>query len=832
MTKRTIVLLTGCLFIAGGLFWGAKPAAAQGKAPLDVVHAMTHDVSPPLDKIPVILPSAGPTTPIPLRRARPFQATRATQQDSVLQGSPTSTSAPASTGQNFLGVGSGLANFTVQYIPPDTNGAAGDTQFVQWVNASFAVFDKSSGNVTYGPVAGNTLWSGMGGKAGRACSRNNSGDPIAQYDKQAGRWVMMQPVFQSPYYLCVAVSTTSDVMGSWYRYAIPIPTGYFPDYPKLAVWNDAYYVTYNQFQGNSFLGAAACALDRSSMLVGNNATMQCINVNPNYGSLLPADLDGSTTPPSGSPEYVVGYDSNLQSLDVWQFTPDFATPANTTLTGPSNIAVAPFAEACGGSNCIPQKGTSQLLDSLGDRLMYRVAYRNFGSYQSMLIAHSVDTGSSSGNTGIRWYELQNSGNGFVLSQQGTYAPDSSYRWMPSIAQDQNGDIAMGYSVSGSNMSPTIRYTGRVPGDNAGTMEGENDILSSANVSSGSQTGYARWGDYSSMALDPNDDCTFWYTTEYQPKDGNAWSTRIASFAFPGCSSGTSTPVLSSVSLSPTSVTGGTSVTGTVTLSAAAPSGGLDVGLSSDSSAAQVPSKATVAAGSTSATFQVTTSSVSTTQSATITASYGGVDKTATLTVNAATSSVTVSSLTLNPTSVTSGSSSTGTVTLGAVASGDVVISLTSSDPAASVPGPVTVLSGSQTANFTVTTSSVTTSTTVTITGSYNSSSASGTLTVNPASGDFSLSATPGNVTLHGNGGTATYSVTVTPSGGFNQQVDFSMTSSPGGPQATFSPQSVTGSGTTTMTVTPPSGKASYTLTIIGSVAGVPTHSITVGLKVR
>jgi hypothetical protein len=638
-----------------------EPAAAQGRAPIDVVHAMTHDVSPPLDKIPAIPPGAGPTIPIPLRRARPFQTSRASQPDSALQSSAPS-SLSVNTGQNFLGVGNGLSGFTVQYIPPDTNGAAGDTQFVQWVNASFAVFNKSNGNVVYGPAAGNTLWSGMNGTAGRACSRNNSGDPIAQYDKQAGRWVMMQPVFKSPYYLCVAVSTTSDATGSWYRYAIPIPTGLFPDYPKLAVWDDAYYVTYNQFQGNSFMGAAACALDRTNMLVGNNAAMQCSSVDPSYGALLPADLDGSSAPPPGSPEYLLNYDGNLHSLDLWQFHVDFGTPAHSALSGPTNIPVDAFTEACSGGTCIPQVNTTEHLDSLGDRLMYRLAYRDFGSYESMVVAQSVDTGSSSGNTGIRWYELRNPGTGFTVYQQGTYAPDSSYRWMPSIAQDQNGDIAMGYSVSSSTMSPTIRYTGRVSSDPTGTMEGESDILSLANVSSGSQTSYSRWGDYSSMALDPNDDCTFWYTNEYQPANGNAWSTRIASFAFPGCGSGTTSPVLSSVSLSSYTVTGGNPVTGTVTLSAA-PSSGVTVSLSStDSNVASVPTSVQVSASSTTATFTVTTHSVGSTQSATITASYSGVDKTATLTVNPATSGgVTLSDSNGGTINVPAGSSGSDTI---------------------------------------------------------------------------------------------------------------------------------------------------------------------------
>jgi hypothetical protein len=651
MTKQTTTLLVGGVFIATGLVLGTKPIRAQGRAPVDVVHASTHDVSPPLDKIPAIPPGSGPVMAIPHRPVHPVRTPPPTpQQDSVLQLS-TSTTLGASTDQDFLGLGSGLQGFTVQYIPPDTNGAAGDTQFVQWVNASFAVFDKSSGSVVYGPAAGNTLWSGMSGTAGRACARNNSGDPIAQYDKQAGHWVMMQPVFKSPYYLCVAVSTTSDAKGSWYRYAFPIPTGLFPDYPKLAVWDDAYYVTYNQFQGNSFVGAAACALDRTNMLVGNNAVMECFSVSPAYGALLPADLDGSTTPPTGSPEYLLNYDADLHSLDLWQFQADFGASPSPKLTGPTNFGVAPFTEACGGGTCIPQKGTTQQLDSLGDRLMYRVAYRNFGSYESMLVSHSVNTGTSAGNTGVRWYELRESSpstppqSNWGLYQQGTYAPDSNYRWMGSLAQDKNGDIAMGYSVSSSTMSPTIRYTGRVPDttiDPLGTMESETDILTK--VSTGSQTNYTRWGDYSSMALDPNDDCTFWYTNEYQPTNGNAWSTRIASFAFAGCSGGTSSGDFSLTS-SPTSrtITQGDSTTYSIT---ATPSGGFgsDVslnvsGLPSNATASFNPPSISGGSGSSTLTVNTSSSTSTGTYTLTLTGTSGSLTQTTdvTLVVNAASS---------------------------------------------------------------------------------------------------------------------------------------------------------------------------------------------------
>ncbi len=217
--------------------------------------------------------------------------------------------------------------------------------------------------------------------------------------------------------------------------------------------------------------------------------MQCFtNIRTSYGVLLPGDLDGTTAPPTGSPEYFLNFDGNDQSLDLWQFHVDWTTPANSwfgtssTNPNPTNIPVAAFTEACGETvaelnyttgACIPQTGTTQGLDSYGDRLMYRLAYRNFGTYQALVANHTVTIGTSSSQTGIRWYELQNTGSGFGLYQQGTYAPDSNYRWMGSIAMDKVGDIALGYSVSSATMSPSIRYTGRVPNGSVG-YDGERD----------------------------------------------------------------------------------------------------------------------------------------------------------------------------------------------------------------------------------------------------------------------------------------------------------------------------------------------------------------------
>jgi hypothetical protein len=500
------------------------PPTNSGQGP-EVSPAVHFDVSPPLRTIPPVF-QRGPVQEIfkgPVHPNGPVS----TSPDGAFQPSPT-TAISTTDGLNILGVGNGFVgpagSFTVQYAPSDSNGAVGATQFVEWVNTDFAVFDKATGAVTYGPAAGNTLWAGFGG----GCQTNNDGDPIAHYDKAADRWILTQfSVSSKPYLQCVAVSTTSDATGSYYRYSFSMPN--FNDYPKLGVWPDAYYMSFNMFQGQRFIGARVCAFDRNKMLAGLAATQQCFQLSSSYGGLLPSDLDGHTQPPAGSPNYFLNFGSN--SLNLWKFHVDWTTPANTSLTGPTNIPVASFSEACNGGVCIPQSGTSQQLDSLGDRLMYRLAYRNFGDHESLLANHSVTAGTS---VGVRWYELRSPGATPTIYQQGTYAPDASFRWMGSIAMDGSGNIAVGYSVSSSTLFPSIRYTGRVPGDPLGTMETEKTIIAG---SGSQQTNLNRWGDYTSMSIDPSDDCTFWYTDQYLQTSGTFnWSTRIASFKFPTCGS--------------------------------------------------------------------------------------------------------------------------------------------------------------------------------------------------------------------------------------------------------------------------------------------------------
>jgi hypothetical protein len=431
-------------------------------------------------------------------------------------------------GLNFEGLGDGEYGFHVNSTPPDTEGAVGATQYIQWVNDSFAVFDKATGGLIAGPADGNILWSGFGG----GCETDNDGDPIALYDKLANRWVLSQFAVSSPppYLQCIAVSVTSDATGYWYRYSFEYSN--FDDYPKMGVWPDGYYETFNMFQNNQFIGSNLCAYDRISMLSGLSAIQVCFQENTSVFGVLPADVDGTTAPPAGSPNYMMAYGAN--SLDLYKFHVDFNNPNNSTLSGPTVINVAPFTPLCNGGICVPQPGTTNTLDSLASRLMYRLAYRNFGSHESLVVNHSVAVnGGASG--GVRWYEVQNPSGTPVLAQEGTYAPDSIYRWMGSVAMDQAGDLAVGYSQSDSNsIYPSIAFAGRIPTDPTGALEAETEVI----YGGGSQTGSPpihRWGDYSAMTVDPVDDCTFWYTQEYIQTTGSFnWHTRIVNFQFPSC----------------------------------------------------------------------------------------------------------------------------------------------------------------------------------------------------------------------------------------------------------------------------------------------------------
>jgi hypothetical protein len=453
----------------------------------------------------------------------------------------------AKVGLSFDGVGNtsvlncpSVAGITV--APPDTNAAVGDTQVVEWVNLCYSVFDKSTGALLAGPFAGNAFWNLFGGQ----CQLFNDGDIIIQWDKANHRWLASQNVFSPPYTTCVAVSQSADATGSYYRYAFFQPG--FPDYPKWGLTPTVYYQTQNMFGfGPIGFGVNVCAYDATAMLAGSPTAKQICIFDDSNGTafddnMLPADSDSipnKKTKTTG--EVLLGAIDNVNPgghVYEYVFTANFKKPSNSTLAGVNGsmpIAVPTYFLGCGGfAACIPQPSPgSELLDSLGDRLMYRLARFDDGTNQHFLVNHSVNN-----TTGMaaRWYEFRapTGSTSLSLYQSGETPDDGEYRWMGSVAYDKAGDIALGYSRSSAAAGdyPSIYYSGQTTGDPRGTTEPEALIVQG----SGSQFFTAdRWGDYSSMALDGNNSCTFWYAQEYYPVDGSfAWATWLASLKFPNC----------------------------------------------------------------------------------------------------------------------------------------------------------------------------------------------------------------------------------------------------------------------------------------------------------
>ena len=722
-TVQHVVLAMLCL---------ALPLFAQS-GPTTIRHDVHHDVSLPLSEMIKHAPPAS----LARRRVEPMRriplppGLEAAQQDPVIQvGTVPPPTPPVTLG--FEGLGNGQYGFSVTGAPPDTEGTVGATQYVQWVNTSFAVFNKSTGALIAGPTAGNTLWSGFGG----GCQTNNDGDPIVLYDKLAQRWVFSQfSVSTTPYLQCIAVSTTSDATGTYNRYSFQYSN--FDDYPKMSVWPDAYYETFNMFAGGTtFVGADACAYNRSAMLAGTAATQVCFQQGTSVGGLLPSDLDGSTAPPAGSPNYMLYFGTN--NLNLFKFHVDFTTPSNSTFTGPTVINVAAFSPLCGGGTCVPQPSTTQQLDSLADRLMYRLAYRNFGSHESLVVNHSVVAGSGGG---IRWYEIQNPSGTPVVAQQSTFAPDSNYRWMGSVAMDQAGDLAVGYSVSSSSLSPSVRFAGRVPTDPASTLESEVNIVSG----SGSQTGsLSRWGDYSAMQIDPVDDCTFWFTEEYMKTTGSFnWNTRIANFKFPGCGT-TGTPDFT-IGASPSSVTINQGSNGTSTITITSLNG---FNAATTLSASGLPSGVTAAFstnpvtppanGSATSTLTLTASSSATTGTATVTITGTSGSTTHTTTINLTVNTAAQPNFTIgaSPSSVvvTQGGNGTSTVTVTSQNSFSSATTLSASGLPSGVTAAFSTNPVTPPANGTATS-------TLTLTASATATTGTATVTVTGTSGSLTHSTT-------------------------------------------------------------------------------------------
>jgi hypothetical protein len=513
------------------------PAASAFAGSPTVRSAARHDTSPPLGQLsasgraPVSAPDR--EGPEPRSTGPALNSGRADVVASELAGPL----AGVSTVMRFDGQ-SAADNRRVlgfAFVPPDTNGAVGSSQYVQMVNVTIAVYGKRDGALQLGPAPIHSLWRGFGGlceNGGATATFKDGGDPVVLYDHLAGRWLVSQLQYDETFThnaQCIAISTTSDATGTYNRYEFDYGAD-FPDYPKFGIWPDGYYNAVDVFPGSSFAGAQACAFDRAAMLAGAPASAICFQQAPSVSSLLPADLDGSTLPPAGAPNYFVGLaDSN--HLSLFRFHADFANPARSTFTG-STVQVSDFNEICARAitvACIAEPEPGEKVDGLSDRVMFRLAYRNFGDHEALVVNHTVLGGARGG---VRWYEIRNPGSAPVVYQQGTVIdPDSDF-WLGSIAMDRAGDIALGFNSMSHNQFSSIYVAGRTPSDVPGKMYGPLVLAGGSGVQTSS---FKRWGDYSSMTVDPKDDCTFWYTQEYYTATGSFnWATRIGSFKFDRC----------------------------------------------------------------------------------------------------------------------------------------------------------------------------------------------------------------------------------------------------------------------------------------------------------
>jgi len=429
-------------------------------------------------------------------------------------------------------------------LPPDTNGDVSDLHYMQWVNTRWALYDKTDGSQVQAPTNGNSFFVGFGGK----CETTNSGDPLALWDPRAQRWVVSQFVTSAPYAQCVAVSQTADPLGTYYRYEFNWPN--FGDYPKMGIWTDesgsqdAYLLITHEFSGQSFQGAALIALERDKMLTGDpNAAMVRFGGFDAYG-VEPLNLMGTLDAPSNACGAFTHFDANSSEYLFWDICLDWATPANTTISAdPTRIAGAPFVPYY---NEVPQQGTANGLDPFGTHIMYRANARAFPADAptrvSLVVNHVVQGDVEQG--GINWVHMNLDDHGAnpgtptpldkTIVDQGTFAPDSDNRWMGGIAIDGSANIGVGYSKSSSSIHPQIEISGRTLEDAAGTLRDEQNCTEG--VANGSQTSSSqRWGDYSSMSVDPVDQCTFYFTSEYYPATtGSQWHTRVCSFKFDNC----------------------------------------------------------------------------------------------------------------------------------------------------------------------------------------------------------------------------------------------------------------------------------------------------------
>ena len=484
--------------------------------------------------------------------------------------------------------------------PSDSSLAVGPDHIVQTVNSRLAIYSKKrkkfdkTGTVLYGAVATKSVWAGFGG----VCEARNSGDAVVRYDQLAGRWLIVMPMFsrfspeefpaktdlapgepvppgqaaksgqasspgaaatlppnppqpppppergQRPpekkegvWGMCYAVSTGPDPLGTYYRYAFERTL--FPDYPRPAVWTDGYYIPTST--GDDVIQKHSCIADRAKMLAGQPATEQCIIID-GVNFLNNADIDGQKLPPAGAPNIMMAAGGTQlkkifedDGIYYWKVHVDWNTPANTKADGPVKISVAPYHYLCNGqlTSCVPQPDTERRLDVQGDKIMQRLVYRKVGGHESIVAAHSIYA--QGGGGGVRWYEFRlDKKRDPVLYQQGTYAPEGFFRWMPSIDMDKKGDIGVGYSFGGTPNFTGQRFAAQKAGDAKGTLSLHETVLANGEAP---QTNTLRWEDYVTTAMDPSDDCTFWYVGDYLKKGDTGYRTKIGAFRLPSCKGG-------------------------------------------------------------------------------------------------------------------------------------------------------------------------------------------------------------------------------------------------------------------------------------------------------
>lgn len=552
--------------LAGVFPVDAAPSVQEGPVPIFSTPA-GFDVSPPLNDLAaassqrVTIQSGAVIQAPPNRKLfvpdNGFTGDEAIQEDSLDRTFAASAAKIPAPLLSFEGLSNqdNINVFGSGVTPPDPVGDVGKNHYVAMVNFLFAVYSKT-GNLLLGPTPLGDLWAGF---SVEDCS-DSSGDPIVVYDQFADRWIVTQFTTRGPiYYNCVMVSVSGNPTGAYYRYAFDSPFG-FPDYPKYGVWRNSYLITTNEFAdafGGPQIGVGVYALERSKMIRGRpNARAIAFFLDLNDPTLaplglfrlLPPDIDGNRLPSASARAPIIGplddgRGAATDALTIWELFVKWDDKPKASLDFAAQLPVAAFDSVfpCAPDpfeDCIPQPGvpTDLYLDILSDRPMWRLAYRNFGEYEALVTNQSVEA--RPGIAGIRWYEIRREDKNYSIRQQGTFAPnDGVHRWMASIAMDKKGNIALGYSVSNAtDVFPGIRYTGRLRGDQRGKMTlGEKVIIDGSGV----QTESSRWGDYSSMNIDPKDDCSFWYVNEYYSAEGQTigWQTRISKFKLPGCSGG-------------------------------------------------------------------------------------------------------------------------------------------------------------------------------------------------------------------------------------------------------------------------------------------------------